>query len=134
MSGKNEILNTATLFFSATGNSRMILGCSAYLHTQDNYTTSYLSPIPFLYIQPITRLSLKVSYLYNRGNNIIEDNGYIVNNSPDLTQSRWSFLLNADVSKHLSIYALYQLEFKEEIVQRFNYKYNVILAGIKIIP
>ena len=63
---------------------------------------------------------------------MIEDNGYIINNSTDLTKSRASMIANLYVHKNVSFYALYQLEFKEEAVQLFNYRYNVILAGVKI--
>jgi hypothetical protein len=79
-------------------------------------------------------MSVKLSYLSNKGNNLIEDNGYFVNNSPDLTQSRWAILANFHVSKSVMLYATYQLENKQEIFQQFNYRYNIVVAGIKIIP
>ena len=75
-----------------------------------------------------------MSYLVNTKNNIIEDNGYLVNNSGDLTTSRYSALVNVTLSKHLSLYCLYQLENKYEGFQGFNYRYNVIVGGIKITP
>lgn len=131
---KNQFIHSASISYAILGNSKIVLGCSGYLHSNDVYKTSYGAATPFLYIQPIKRLSMKLSYLLNSGNNIIEDNGYLVNNSADLTLSRYSALLNLTLNKHLSLYGLYQLEYKHEAVQSFNYRYNVIVAGLKIIP
>lgn len=134
MNNVTQYIHSGFLYYSPLGNSKFIFGCTGYTHTMDNHKTSYVSASPFIYLQPINRLSLKLGYLYNTKKNIIEDNGYLVNNSPDLTQSRYSVLLNYTISKHASIYGLYQLENKVENIQTFNYKYNVIVAGIKIIP
>ena len=85
-----------------------------------------------MYLEPLNGLSIKASYLANNNDNIIEMNGYLVNNSADLTTSRWSVLVNGTINKHLSIYSLYQSEQKLEPVQLTNYKYAVLLAGFKI--
>ncbi|MGZ3863286.1 MAG: tetratricopeptide repeat protein [Bacteroidia bacterium] len=134
MSGKTQYINSFSATFWPLGNSRIVMGCTGYLHTTNGYSVSYGSVSPFLYLQPLKKISLKISYLLNAGNNIIEENGYLVNNSPDLTQTRISALANFFISKKVSLYALYQLENKQESVQKFNYKYNVILAGIKFTP
>lgn len=134
MSDITQYLHSGFIAYSILGNSKLIIGCTDYLHTIDSYSTLNNSIVPFIYVQPVNGLSLKASYLLNNGNNIIEDNGYLVNNSPDLTKSRWSFLVNLNLSKHLSVYGLYQLENKTESYQSFNYKYNVIVAGLKITP
>ena len=134
MSNVTQFINSGFLSYHVLGNSKLVLGCSGYLHTIDTYKTTYGAVAPFVYVQPVNRFSLKLSYLMNTKNNIIEDNGYLVNNSPDLTQARYSALANVTLSKHISLYALYQLEFKHEAQQSFNYRYNVIVAGLKIIP
>ncbi|MBI3520709.1 MAG: hypothetical protein HY062_15330 [Bacteroidetes bacterium] len=134
MSNVTQYIHSGSLSYAAFGNSKLVLGCTAYVHTVDNYSTTELSPAPFIYIQPIHRLSLKISYLSNTNNNIIEDNGYLVNNSPDLTKTRYSALLNVTLTKHVALYGLYQLEYKHEAQQAFDYRYNVIVAGVKIIP
>lgn len=134
MSDFTQFIHSGFVSYSVFGNSKLVLGCADYLHTVDTYSTLNNSIAPFIYVQPFNRLSLKASYLMNSGNNIIEDNGYLVNNSPDLTNSRLSFLLNCVISKHISIYGLYQLEDKTESQQSFNYKYNVIVGGLKITP
>ncbi len=132
MSNKTQYINSASLYYSMLGNSKVVLGCTGYAHTIDNYKTTYISASPFIYIQPSNKIAVKLSYLSNVGNNIIEDNGYFVNNSPDLTKSRWSILVNFHASKSISLYATYQLENKQENIQQFNYRYNIIVAGIKI--
>ncbi len=134
MNSVTQYIHSGFLSYALLGNSKLVVGCTGYVHTVDNYKTTDVSPAPFIYIQPVNRFSLKLSYLSNTNNNIIEDNGYLVNNSPDLTQQRYSALCNVTVSKHLIIYGLYQLEQKHEAIQSFDYRYNVLLAGIKIIP
>jgi hypothetical protein len=134
MNNVTQYIHSGFVSYSVFGNSKLVLGCTGYLHTSDNYSTTNTAFSPFIYIHPINHLSLKVSYLNNTKNNIIEDNGYIVNNSPDLTKSRYSALLNLSINKHVALYGLYQLEYKYERVQLFNYQYNVFVAGIKITP
>lgn len=134
MNNVTQYIHSGYAHYSIFGNSKLVLGCTDYIHTTNNYSTINNSLAPFIYIQPLKKLSLKASYLINSGNNIIEENGYIVNNSADLTKSRWGILANFSLTKHLSVYGLYQLENKQENVQLFNYKYNVIIGGIKITP
>jgi len=134
MNGISQYINCASLSYAPFGNNKLVFGCTGYTHTSDNYSTTYGSFAPFLYIQPVNRVSLKLSYLYNTKHNIIEDNGYLVNNSADITMARYSAMLNVNVNKHVGIYGLYQLEYKQENVQLFNYRYNVIVVGIKITP
>ena len=130
----NQYINTAAIYYTLLGNSKIVLGCIGYAHTEDNYKTTYVSSSSFIYTQPAKWMSLKLSYLSNKGNNLIEDNGYFVNNSPDLTTSRWGILANFYLSKFVTLYATYQLENKWENIQQFNYRYNIAVAGIKVIP
>jgi hypothetical protein len=132
MNNVTQYINSASLSFSPLGNSKFVLGCNGYVHTIDNYKTTCVAASPFIYIQPTKRLALKLNYFYNTKNNIVEDNGYLVNNSGDLTTSRYSILLDYTISKRVALYGLYQLENKYEAKQSFNYQYNVIVAGIKI--
>jgi tetratricopeptide (TPR) repeat protein len=134
MSDTTQLLNSGFISYSPFGNSRLVLGAIGYLHTLDGYNSTNYSYVPFIYFQPITKIGIKASYLVNNNHNIIEENGYLVNNSPDLTNSRFSLLANFTISKHIALYALYQRENKHEAVQKFDYKYNVIVGGIKITP
>ncbi len=134
MNSTTLLLHNVTISYSVLGNSRLVLGCTEYLHTINSYSSVNNSVSPFVYVRPLKNMSVKVNYLANKGSNIIEDNGYLVNNSGDLTTSRWSYLVNFNISNHLDVYGLYQFENKEAAGQSFTYHYNVIVAGIKIIP
>ena len=134
MNNVTQYIHSGLVSFSPLGNTKVMLGCTGYAHTIDSYKTTCIAASPFVYLQPNKRLSLKLSYLYNTNNNIVEDNGYLVNNSGDLTKSRYSALLNLSINKRVALYGLYQLEYKYAALQSFNYQYNVIVAGVKITP
>ncbi|MGZ3942642.1 MAG: tetratricopeptide repeat protein [Bacteroidia bacterium] len=134
MNGTIQYLHSAAAAYYFLGNSKIVFGCTGYLHTVDNYTSLNLSYAPYLFLQPHQNFSLRLSYLANQNNNIIELNGYIVNNSADLTKQRYSALATLNISRSVALYALYQIEMKQERVQLFNYKYNVIVAGFRITP
>ena len=134
MNGVTQLNHYGSLSISPLGNQSFVFGATAYVHTTDSYSTINTAFAPFLYFEPIKRLSIKAAYFSNQNDNIIEDNGYLVNNSPDLTKSRWSLMLTGQVSNHVSIYGLYQSEQKQEYTQKFNYKYSVFVAGLKFFP
>jgi tetratricopeptide (TPR) repeat protein len=134
MSNVTQFINYGSLAYSVLGNSKLVVGCTGYLHTEDSYSSTSTAVAPFIYTQPAKWVAFKLSYFSNTKRNILEDNGYLVNNSGDLTKSRYSALVNLTLSKHIAIYGLYQLENKQEGMQGFNYRYNVIVGGIKIMP
>ena len=134
MLGQTQYIHSGFASYSVFGNSKLVLAATAYLHTSNFYSITNMAYAPFIYVQPLTKLSFKLSYFSNKNDNIIEENAYLVNNSSDLTQNRWSILTSFTLSKHLGLYALYQLENKVENPQKFNYRYNVIVGGIKITP
>lgn len=134
MNNVTQYINFGSLAYSIIGNSSLVFGCTGYLHSEDAYSSSNIAVAPFIYTQPAKWLAFKFSYFSNSKRNILEDNGYLVNNSGDLTTSRYSALMNVTLNKHLSIYGLYQLENKFEGVQEFNYRYNVIVGGLRITP
>ena len=129
-----QYINFGGVSFAVWGNSKLIIGCTQYLNTKDNYSTVYGPTNSFLYIEPFKKVSITASYLLNNGNNIIVDDGFLVNNSFDLTNSKLSFIANFYFNKHIALYGLYQKEFKTESIQKFNYNYNLFVVGIKIIP
>lgn len=129
-----QFIHSGFISYSVFGNSKLIVGTSAYVHHLQHETSIYSAISPFVYVQATNRISLKLSYFQNSTNNLIEDNGYLVNNSPDLTTSRYGALVNFTLNKHISLYGLYQLEHKTESYQSFHYKYHMILGGLKITP
>lgn len=134
MNNVTQYVNYGSLSYSLLGNSKLVFGCTGYLHTEDTYSSINTAIAPFIYTQPAKWVAFKLSYFSNTKRNVLEENGYLVNNSGDLTTSRYSALVNLTINKHVSIYGLYQLENKHEGVQEFNYRYNVIVGGIKITP
>ncbi len=134
MSGSTQLIHNGFGSYHVFGNSSLVLGASAYAYTNDSYSSINLAATPFVYFQPAKWFSIKSSYLFNNGSNFIEDNGYLVNNSSDLTKGRFSLLANFRIGKHLSLYGLYQLESKTESTQQFNYKYNIFVGGIRFTP
>jgi hypothetical protein len=133
MNGTTQLIHSGGINVSPLGNTKLLFGLNAYLHTTTSYATLNTALSPFVSFDPVKKLTVKLSYLINQNDNFIEQNGYIINNSPDLTKSRFSVLINGNVNKHLTIYGLYQSEQKQEVVQLFNYKYAVFVAGLKII-
>ncbi len=133
--GNNQIQNFATITYSPLKKDKILFGINGFIHSEDGYSTSYYSLIPFISINPISKLNLFCSYLYNSGGkNIIESNGYIVNNSSDLTTSRFSAVASVAVTKQFDIYALYQFENKEQEYQKNIYHFNLFVLGIKFKP
>ncbi len=121
-----------TISYSVFGNSKLILGLTDYVHSNDNYATVNNSVSTYLYFEPLKFATIKLSYFKNQKSNINEENGYLVNNSSDLTTSRVGALINFRINKNITLFTLYNLENKQESIQKFDYKYNVFLAGIKI--
>ncbi len=133
MNNTTQLIHSGFFSIAPLGNTNFLFGCTAYFHTTDSYSTLNTSLIPFISVNPMKQLSLKLSYLTGNKENFVEQNGYLINNSPDLTTSRFSILLNGDVSKKMTIYGLYQSEQKKEITQLFKYQYAVFAVGIKIL-
>jgi tetratricopeptide (TPR) repeat protein len=114
------------------GNSTFIMGITQYMHSVDTPKNYHFSNHTFVYFQPTKFSSVKLSYLKNQNNNIIESNGYLINNSYDLTESRFEMLIDFKISKNTSIYGMYQHEKKRHRIEAFNYNYNLFLVGVKI--
>jgi tetratricopeptide (TPR) repeat protein len=133
MNDLTQIIHTGGISVAPLGNQKLLLGLSAYFHTTTNYATINTALTPFISFDPIKQLSIKMSYLTNQNDNFIEQNGYIINNSPDLTTARFSVLATGRINKHLQVYGLYQSEQKQEVVQKFNYQYSIFVGGFKII-
>mgnify|MGYP001215596195 CR=1 FL=1 len=114
------------------GNSKLVIGTTQYIHSIDAHENYNFSNNSFIYFQPTKFSSIKLSYLKNQNNNIIESNGYLINNSYDVTASRFETLIDFKISKNASIYGMYQHEKKRHRIEGFNYHYNLFLVGVKI--
>ena len=118
--------------YSVFGNNQLVLGFTDYLHTSNKYDTLNNSFSAFVYFEPLKFAAIKLSYFKNQNNNIIEENGYLINNSTDLTTNRFSVLANFRINKTFSIFTSYQIENKKVYLQNIDYQYDILLAGIKI--
>ena len=122
-----------TYAFYPFANSKLCIGAKAYLHTNNNYSKLNFAVLPFVSFTPSSRLNLFANYLYNQGNNIVEWNGFLLNNSQDLTSSRFSVTATLTLSQKIDLSATYQNESK---VARYtpDYSFNSFFISLKFKP
>ncbi|MFL5752622.1 MAG: tetratricopeptide repeat protein [Bacteroidia bacterium] len=133
--GANQFQHGLSASYYPLKKRKLIAGCNAYMHTEDSYSSANFCFVPFLYVNPVKRLAFTFSYLNNTGGkNAVENNGYIVNNSSDLTTSRWSGIATVNITKQFDLYGLYQFENKTASAAKYTYHYNLFVAGIRIRP
>jgi len=133
--GNTQSLNYLTINYYPFGWNKLDIGTTLYTHTENSYSSTYFAYNPYISWQIVKPLSLTVSYLNNgNGANIIEYNGFIVNNSTDLTTSRISGLLTVSAGRHLDIYGAYQYSKQTQSTEGFIYHYNSFILGLIIKP
>jgi len=79
------------------------------------------------------RFSISSTYLLAGVSSFTEHNGYLINNSPDITHDRLSFNGDLNIYKNFNIYIIYLHETKTAKYISKNYTYDMALAGIKLI-
>ncbi len=90
------------------GNRVLSISETGFLHTENHYASTHAVIQSSITVNPSEKLSFTVSYLTNKGGNLIESDGYIVSGTPDFTVARVSLLANLAVTKNISIYGVYQ--------------------------
>ncbi len=128
-----QYIQQSRLAIYPSGKPNFSFGVISYLHSEDDFLTSTLAINPFVYWRPVRKVGFYANYFMNKYENIAEMNGYLVNNSPDLTLSRTSALLSLEVNRHWQVYTVYQFENKQEF-NSIAYSYNVFLIGLKFKP
>lgn len=123
-----------SISYAPFGNNQLIMGLTNYVHTIDDYATMNNSFTPFVYFEASPKTAFKLSYLNNMNNNIVEDNGSLVNNAYDLTENRLNILANFRINPKFTLYTIYQSENKKIAYDSSTYKYNVFLLGMKFYP
>jgi len=123
-----------SLDYSPFGNRNLILGIGILPHTQNGFSSNYMAVNPYLQIRPAKNLTISASYLANQGFNVIQYDGYSVDNIHDLTTSVWSATAEYQFAPVFSFYATYQLINEENTNKNFTYNYTLLAAGIKILP
>ncbi len=116
------------------GNRKLALGALVYHHTETDYKQSNLAVAPCISSLIHGKLLLSASWLGNRGGNVVESNAYLINNSIDVSLSRFNGMIEYSLLRHLSVYAVYSYDTRQEKFARFQYHYHLALAGIKFIP
>ncbi|MGZ4036937.1 MAG: tetratricopeptide repeat protein [Bacteroidia bacterium] len=116
------------------GNNKLSLGATVYYHSNSYFKSSNVAVVPSLNIALSKKSVLALSYLTNSGYNTFEQTGYGLNNSPDLSRSRFSMSLSYQLYKHVQVFGIYCYEEKRDAARAFYYYYNTLIAGIKIIP
>ena len=133
--GNTQLLHYITVNLYPFGWNKLDIGASLYAHTEDSYTSTHFAYNPYISWQIVKPLSLTLSYLNNNnGANILEYNGYIVNNTTDLTTSRISGVVTISAGKHLDIYGAYQYSTQVQSTEDFTYHYNSFIVGLIIKP
>ncbi|MFM7021861.1 MAG: hypothetical protein ACKOXB_02705 [Flavobacteriales bacterium] len=122
------------LTYYPLGNNKLALGAQVYMHTRDNYSNINFAVTPYVSYRVSARLGLHASYLSNSGNNLAEWNGFLFNNSPDLTTSRFTVGAEYSINKHFDIGATYQFENKTSAFGLGNYNFNSIIIAFKYKP
>jgi hypothetical protein len=133
-SGSYQLINGLSLDYAPFGNNKLVFGPNYYISTDSAYSNISHSIGACIFSQPVPRFWIKTGFLINDTKNIVEDDGYLVNNSPDLTTSRAFVMANVFLHPKFALYGLYQLENKTENVQKFHYRYNVMVVGVKFVP
>lgn len=129
--GFAQYIQQFTLSLYPLGNNRLVIGNTAYYHWEQKYGGA-LAFNPYLTIGLSSKLKLTGAYFTNRNLNLVERNGYFVNNSPDLTSSRWTGLADLTVNRHFSMYGLFMLENKR-MTSGVEFSYSTYILGLKYI-
>lgn len=130
----NQYQAQAGLILYPFGNRKLALGALVYHHTETDYKQSNLAIAPCISSLIRPKLLVSASWLSNRGGNVAESNAYLINNSIDVSLSRFNGMIEYSLSRHLTIYAVYSYDTRQEKFARFQYHYHLALLGVKFIP
>ncbi len=98
-----------------------------------NYFTekNHLAPFIQVVYLPSTKLKITAGYTHANAKNYSELNGLLVNNSFDATTNRYALNVAYQLTNHLGIVAVTQLENKTETYTQKAYQYSIVGLGIK---
>jgi hypothetical protein len=139
-----QYIQQSTVAYYPKSNANFVIGTTLYIHSEDNSgipnnsNFSSTMPVtlavnPFISFQVSKRLSVFANYFKNKTDNIPEANGYLINNSQDLTVSRFAILPTVQLSSRWDLYGLFQWEDKQQ-VNLTTYQYTLLLIGLKFKP
>lgn len=119
-------------------NNKITLGASLIINQDSLKLDSNFSYSAFFKYRFSSTFDIQFNYFKGNALFMNEYNGFLVNNSPDLTISKFSILPSLYLSKHFRIYGLLQSEQKqdykpEQLPGTNEYNYITVLTGIKFI-
>lgn len=135
-----QYLQFVTVALYPRGKPDFSFGITLYTHqnnTQDAIVNawslpSYFAMSPYLYFTPVPRLLVGLNYFNNSNYNITEMNGYLVNNSIDLTLARYGGTIAYAISPRWDLTALYSYEEKQATTTQ--YSYSIFSFALKFKP
>lgn len=124
----------ASFSYFPFANNTLSLAANGFFISDKNDQKNYTAKSFTAALSAAPKIRLSLNYLLNESINLNEDNGYIVNNTSDLTTSRISLLSDFSLSNHISVYLLLMRENKLQAEKNISYYYNSAIIGLKIIP
>ncbi len=135
----NQAQGNLFISYFPLGNPKLSFTSNGFVQREDGKNIPVDNRYAFSQSVAVTifkKINLSGSYLYNEAHHFNELNGYLANNSNDLTTSRFSFMGTMYLSRHINFYLIYQLENKElgnPKQKTSTYTYNNFFGGIKFI-
>lgn len=132
MNYDDQIQETAGITWYPLSNSKFSLRYQVIAQQQsDEYNWIHK---PSLQIGIANKVWFGLEYYSGNTRNVIENNGFLLNNAYDKTQSRLMASLNWYPSRHFSAYLSATHEKRIETLEGFDYALNGIFFGMKLSP
>jgi hypothetical protein len=120
--------NVGSTWF-VSGNTNFILGAQAsYLSAPKRIVPSFSSSIKLH-----SRVQLWGSWLYAHTTNFTEQNGLILNNTFDITKTKWAIGTSARLSSKVGIELIFQQERKTEAISQTDYLLHLFMIKTKTV-
>lgn len=115
-------------------NKKLKLTLNSYLQLEKGNFAHAIKPE--VSYQVYDKLNLNLHYYFGNARSVNEANGFLVNNSRDLSANRFSMLAQFQLHRKIACYAIYQFEQKEHAASNINfeYSYQSIITGLKFTP
>jgi len=127
---REQIMGGFHLGYFAKGNDKTFLGLNIMIL---NDSVNYIMLKPELGIKVFKKFWIKADYLLAGATNVIEDDGFLVNNSIDKTIDRLNLMGYWQIKEKLGFYLVGQRERKEEYFNKIKYNFSTIVLGVRLI-
>jgi hypothetical protein len=127
LGGKEQVqIQPSVVWYPFANNKLYAQATFNYLAEQNIFTVS--GTVGYM---PLKKLSFTAGYLSAGTRYFTEQNGFVVNNSYDITKYRYLASCTWQIKPLLSVYGLYQYETKTENYYNTPYAYNTGIIGVK---